>query len=159
SRLKTDAEEKRIFYVACTRARDMILLSGRSSSRPAAPSYLDWTFRGLGLAPGSLREGEIVLPARAVRTEREVVMHPLRLRVTIADPVREGDLLRDNPDPPKIEPGAKSPELWIAPVEGSVHGEVFSATQIRTFLECPSKFYLKYVLGLPETSRSRLRPE
>ena len=157
SRLKTEAEEKRILYVACTRARDMLLLSGRTSAPQAAPCYLDWVLRGLGLAPESLKEGEIVLPPKAVKTAGEAVMHALRVRVSVADPLREGTPLTRESGPPIPAADRKPPELWIAPVEARVHGEIFSATQIRTFLECPTKYYLKYVLGLPETGRAPLR--
>ncbi len=159
SRLKTEAEEKRIFYVACTRARDMIALSGRISPRSGAPCYMDWVLGGLGLAADSVREGELVLPPKKVRIAGEEIMHSLRLHVTVADSNRAdapAAAVSESCAPPTRGIPA---ELWIEPVVGRVRGEIFSATQIRTYLECPAKYYLKYVLGLPETNRPLLRPE
>src|SRR5262249_32477153 len=37
SREKTEAEEKRIFYVACTRARDALILSGSQEGKLTSP--------------------------------------------------------------------------------------------------------------------------
>ena len=156
SELKREAEEKRIFYVACTRARDLLVLSGRVVEGATHPSCLRWTLESLGLSPPPILSGDIILPESPVKTiewvngagEVRSIMHALCVSVTVADRF------------PEVVPfeamsaarGSRFPELWIEPVEGRIRGEFFSATQIRTYLECPTKYYLKYVLGLPEAN-------
>ena len=157
SRLKTEAEEKRIFYVGCTRARDMLVISGSAGGAGKGPSELGWVKEALGIeAP--LSSGTIVLPAHPLkslvreggRTVTREEPHVLRIAVTVAGeapapavPQAEtaGDAVRRTA-PPAVP--------FIGALRGSVKGEFFSATQIRTYLECPTKYYLKYVLGLPE---------
>jgi hypothetical protein len=41
--------------------------------------------------------------------------------------------------------------VLVGAIPAERHGDIFSATHVRTFLECPSKYFLKYHLGLPET--------
>ena len=148
---RTEAEEKRIFYVGCTRARDMLVISGRHEG--ANPSYLKWVVEGLSLdvPPES---GEIVLPSSPVKIlERNgdqrvltEVFNDLRIAVTVSGvtPKVKPLVLESS------EPESTSPEILIDPLPGKFQGDFFSATQIRTFLECPTKYYLKYFLGLPE---------
>jgi ATP-dependent helicase/nuclease subunit A len=37
----------------------------------------------------------------------------------------------------------------IAPVPSRSKGEIFSASRIRTYAECPAKYFFRYVLGVP----------
>ena len=47
SRQKTLSEEKRVFYVGATRARDVLVLSGDPLLRGASPSRLGWLMDAL----------------------------------------------------------------------------------------------------------------
>jgi ATP-dependent helicase/nuclease subunit A len=160
---KREAEEKRIFYVACTRARDLLVLSGRVAGWPVHRSFLRWALEPLGMSGLPVLSGELLLPEVPVKIidwggsagKVRSIMHPLRVSVSLSDSL---------PEPVPVEPAlpeqsARAPELWIQPVEGRTRGEFFSATQIRTFLECPTKYYLRYVLGLPEADRIPRRPD
>lgn len=156
SRLKTEAEEKRVFYVACTRARDMLVISGQLSPGLKSSSYMKWTLDGLGLDPATIIPGRVILPETRIRLlERDGSnfvprenQHALPIDIVTAKdqiPVlsAHSQLSQQND---KID------TLLIAPLQGQTRGEFFSATQIKTFLECPAKYYLKYILGLPEKS-------
>jgi ATP-dependent helicase/nuclease subunit A len=156
SRGKTEAEEKRILYVACTRSRDVLVMSGQLDRAISQPSSLGWILNGLGLDPSSTRGGEIVLPEAVLKVMEwsngsgkvREKRHALALSIVLEESL------------PAIKPFAADrgehntglPELWIEPVEGTTVGELFSASQIKTYLECPTKYYLKYRLGLPESS-------
>ncbi len=156
SRLKTEAEEKRIFYVACTRARDMLVISGQLTAGSRYSSYMKWTLDGLGLDAANIVPGRVTLPATKIRllvrdgsnfvpgeNQHALPVDIVTAKDQIPAPGARSQLSRRN---------EKMDTLLIAPLQGQTRGEFFSATQIKTFLECPAKYYLKYVLGLPEKS-------
>ena len=154
SELRTEAEEKRILYVACTRARDMLVISGLKDASAKSTSYLKWIFDGLGLSPESVLPGQTILSGQDMKTLRqrgdtflpETVHHKLPIHViTSKDQLSAGSAQTRS-----AGQFAKAEKLLLAPLKGQTRGEFFSATQIKTFLECPARFYLKYQLGLPE---------
>jgi RecB family exonuclease len=60
-----------------------------------------------------------------------------------------------NADVPSVLPAAGGgegdaslPPIRIAPLHSLGKGEIFSATSIKTYRECPALYYIKYVLGL-----------
>jgi len=69
---------------------------------------------------------------------------PHRLTIHV---IRSIDAL---PPPPAAVPlRAALPNLLIDPLHSESTGEIFSASKIRTYCECPSKYYHQYVLGYP----------
>jgi ATP-dependent helicase/nuclease subunit A len=147
---KAEAEEQRIFYVACTRARDLLVLSVDAARAAPAGSWRAWLSAALGpqaLAPGEVLEYQQTTGILSLRDRRFVPSQEAHtLRVAI---VRAHELEAQ----PAIAPsGASSmppPRILVDPVEDKAEGEIFSATKIRTFVECPSRYYLRYVLGFP----------
>ena len=154
SRQKTEAEEKRIFYVACTRARDILIISGKMNLSSNHTSYLKWISEELMLDDSNLKNGKIALPPATIHVlstevgEKPILEIPHRLTLDIR--IWDGK--------PLVIPMMKTisrkislpREIYIQKIQSESHGEYFSATQIKTFLECPAKYYLKYILGLPE---------
>lgn len=143
------AEEARLFYVALTRARDLLILSGTlSSKRSQSGTMLAW-----GLAPlVELPEenAELPLPPAelgflesdgiGLRTERWE--QSLRVHRTIAPP-------------PAVETagtgrGFANVDVRIGELPAHASGEIYSATQFMVYSQCPTKYYLKYRLGIPE---------
>ncbi|HTK82538.1 MAG TPA: UvrD-helicase domain-containing protein [Bacteroidota bacterium] len=154
SRERTEEEEKRIFYVACTRARDVIILSGVSQTSSQL-SYMRWIQETLGDLLNS--PGVHVLPAQPLRILQkagdhvsggspQTIMHKLALRVEFND----GGSVIPVPATRPESGEAVTPEIVDMPLVGQASGEFFSATQIKTYLECPTKYLLRYVLGIPE---------
>lgn len=150
SRAKMLAEEKRIFYVACTRARDMLILSGAAEGNRSSEHYMNWLLNGLEVGDVipkrkiSFDRVTECLRATADGFERSSEKHTLDVHV-----LRSADLARQSaagfvrPSPSKAE------RLMIDPLSPGVQGEIFSASKIRTYVDCPAKYYLRYVAGLP----------
>jgi ATP-dependent helicase/nuclease subunit A len=143
ARRKAIEEEQRIFYVACTRARDRLLLSTADGMR--SHSWLGWLDgwcrdHGLSLGDGPLRF-EAVTPfydGSAVTGQP----HPLVIPV-----------IRSLPLPPAgvgLRPLQSLPgRIDISPLPSGSKGEIFSASRIRTYVECPAQYFFRYVLGVP----------
>jgi ATP-dependent helicase/nuclease subunit A len=143
-REKQREEEERVFYVACTRARDILILSAEEA-RASGDSWLGWLREALG--PGGV-EGELIV--RSVES-------------AWYDPARGGEhreahslsipILRSLP--PLPAPDASLPlqrdgmRVDLGRLSSSPHGEIFSASKVRTYIECPAKYYFRYVLGYP----------
>jgi ATP-dependent helicase/nuclease subunit A len=151
ARRKTIAEEKRIFYVACTRARDALLLSADATGRRSGTSWMGWLLEGLGVpgeTPGesltfecttrTLERGEGEYRAGAER-------HRLTVGVRFPSPTKAaGTTLR------AAVSAAEPPMMFADPIPARDAGEIFSATRIRVYRDCPAHYYLRYVLGMPQ---------
>jgi len=152
---KTIAEEKRVFYVGVTRARDMLVLSGDPASMDSSPNRMRWLMDALGVEGGFdqdilqypttvtvlTREGDAF---RTDTVEHTLGVHVIRAEITQLGPHQE---------PRGMEP-AGAPRLLIDPIPPRASREVFSATKIRTYRECPTLYYLRYILGFPEQQLS-----
>jgi ATP-dependent helicase/nuclease subunit A len=152
SRLKTEAEEKRIFYVACTRAKEFLVISGIPNN--SGNSYLNWLLDSLDINPDDMKPGEIVIPDQNVKTlelvggkyQNKTLKHDLKIHVfTSPDGITTSSKqLPATPDATPIK------NILIDPLEAQIRNDFFSATQIQTYLNCPTKYFLKYKIGLPE---------
>jgi ATP-dependent helicase/nuclease subunit A len=155
---KKHAEEKRVFYVACTRARDVLIISGDISPYPPrAASYMRWVFEGLNVTPdASMQTCRHITVATSVKIARgsergaSVSVQPFELQVGVITDPSELNIARS--DQASSRHGSEARELFITPIAAKTRDQMYTATQIRTFLECPSKYYLRYELGLPETA-------
>jgi ATP-dependent helicase/nuclease subunit A len=150
SRLKTRSEEKRIFYVGCTRARDMLILSASLKRGRNADGYMTWLQDSLGddLSKGEFLEFPVSLSIlKYQRGEFTQSDERFTLPVHLVRPAKL-------PAPPKFEQlsrsGEKLPSSYVGVIPSQSKGEIFSASKIKTYAECPSKYYLRYVLGLPD---------
>jgi len=152
---KRIAEEKRIFYVACTRARDILLLSGRPAAGEVPPgpgsSPMDWVLGalppGTGIpGPGPLPLGEIELECLS-RGGGKHSTTTRRMTATLV--VRSGE---DGEEAAaagaRSAPRPEASRFLTAPVPDLSGGETYSATQVRSYLECPARYYLTYVVGM-----------
>lgn len=125
--LKEDAESQRLLYVALTRARDYLVVSGEGSG--PWRSWID-----------SFAAGE----------------HSMLIKATKADNLLEDEaghgLLSADAGSLPLQPGAISEavrrSLHYAPAAPSV--VVISPTALEDFAACPRKYYYKEILGLDE---------
>jgi ATP-dependent helicase/nuclease subunit A len=145
-RLRQSEEERRVFYVACTRARDMLILSSDAGGSPAGgESWFTWLCSALGEDP--LAGKRILCAVETARYDpaggaARTHLHELTIPIHRALPAGEPPL----PAPPSTREGR---EIDLGRLESSPRGEIFSASKVRTYLECPSKYYYRYVLGYP----------
>jgi len=139
---KTEAEEKRIFYVATTRARDMLILSGRVSKKRQSPNWMNWLLNALGLDGIPVGdEGEDI--DQVIRSSGKHEF-PIRI-IRSADEI---ELVEEEPEPEThiIE----IPEIAIEGLSDEPEGTIFSEEHFITYAQCPTKYHLKYQLGMPE---------
>jgi ATP-dependent helicase/nuclease subunit A len=144
------AEEARLFYVAVTRARDMLILSGEyDRASPPSGTMLNWALAPFEEVPeenGSLvlRSGALGFLEADGQTERtEVWEQAVRFHTTIDDLPKYAPY--DTPPVP-FRAGA----VRIGELPARAEGEIYSATQFMIYSQCPTKYYLKYRLGIPE---------
>ncbi len=140
SHLKIEAEEKRIFYVACTRAKDMLVLSGCLPSN--SPSALKWVLGSINLNADEIEQGEHIVDNLKVKTFN----YKLKLQVyTSPEQIEiQTDVVSS------VESEKTIGDILIESRQGQIRSNFFSATQIQTFKDCPTKYFLKYQLGMPE---------
>lgn len=147
-RQKTVAEERRIFYVACTRARDMLILSGVKSNSPR--SYMNWLLEGLGIKEEENRSQlKFNYATECLLADEEKFIRRKEEHDLLISIVRSQDLIDVALPAPDRKQSGTNDKLLIEPISTSRQGEIFSASKIRTYLECPAKYYLRYVAGLP----------
>lgn len=152
SRAKMIAEEKRIFYVACTRARDMLILSGALQSSGSSENWMQWTQTVLQLdqITGSKKTFDTTTQYLQAGTEGyagKTMHHQFDLHI-----VRQDDLQLQTPPVTQTVVSAQASSLLIDSLETPVGSEIFSASKFRTYTDCPSKYYLRYVVGLPAST-------
>lgn len=152
SHLKTEAEEKRIFYVACTRAKDMLVLSGCLPEN--SQSALKWVLESINLNADEVEEGELTVDNLKLKTFNLdnnnylplEIDYKLKLQVyTSSEQIEIQTNLASS-----VESEKTIGEILIEPQQGQIRNNIFSATQIQTFMDCPTKYFLKYQLGMPE---------
>jgi len=98
-REKEIEEEKRVFYVACTRARDGLFLTGILHDKADRNSRLGWLIDSIGLEPGEFRlAGGSDIPGVAVVNAADVPVVP-----PIAKPIK------DKPRPVWLSPAVAAP--------------------------------------------------
>jgi ATP-dependent helicase/nuclease subunit A len=160
ARQRVEAEEQRIFYVACTRARDMLVLSGKHRLKKGEPSWMQWLLEALAWDPSggldalSFRCVTQTLEERAGAFITNGEGHELRIPLVRASQLPTGVSPPQTPGRNRVQP-----RISIAPLAAEGKGEIFSATRIRTYRECPALYYLKYVLGLPGEPGTVAGPE
>jgi ATP-dependent helicase/nuclease subunit A len=142
---KAVAEEERIFYVACTRARDRLLLSSDAPAGRRGDSWLRWLERCCESAGQPILPGPLTFEVTTDFFDgEETKAEPHRLVV----PVIQSIPPRTSAAPALSAASRESP-IDIAPVLSQSKGEIFSASRIRTYVECPAKYFFRYVLGVP----------
>lgn len=154
---KTIAEEKRLFYVAATRARDRLILSGSIdlSGKMPSNSWFRWMLDALEMTHAPI-ESQIEVPV-TIETLTEDSPTPIsfNLPIRIFHSIEEMNLSSETPMPSL--PAVDFPEIHIEPVESTLTGGNLSVPQLLSYAQCPTKFYLKHRLGLSD--RNIIVPE
>ena len=162
-------EERRLLYVAMTRARDRLILSGCADTarwpepRTGGPP-LDWVARALTGDPAAAFS-----PTAPDRTlEREWEGRPARLRCRLSAPETLGAVLpRPAPAPEsRTRTGAPATALPAAPkvlpappARRRAVPQRLSYSSLQDYARCGYRFYLERLLGLPRVPPPRERPD
>jgi ATP-dependent helicase/nuclease subunit A len=155
ARDKQEAEEKRIFYVACTRARDRLILSSNEALLRSGASAYRWVLDGLAVA--SLDEATVIKVPVVTRSRSAGNAAPeeLEFHHELDIPVlrmRESQTLSKEVTNTTRRAGV--PRIAAASLSASTSGEFISATQLQTLAHCPTKFYLIHRLGVSSSPHS-----
>ncbi|MDE0299960.1 MAG: UvrD-helicase domain-containing protein [Candidatus Poribacteria bacterium] len=145
---KTVAEEKRLFYVAVTRARDRLILSGSmdSNDKPGRNSWFGWLLNALELTQ-TPSESRIEFPVTIeALTEDSRTPISFNLPIRIFRSIEEMDLSNETPMP-ALTP-VDFPEIRIQSLESPSANEYLSVQKLLSYSHCPTKFYLNHRLGL-----------
>ncbi len=148
-------EERRLFYVAVTRARKRLIMSGVRPDNPASEQKPGTSVLArLLLAPdlgAGIGDGEVVaLPAPRPRSglEAEFDGGELLVRVNTPSPERAAALVASSASPPPPpRPGSGSPRL-LAAASPPAPLRPLSYTALREHERCGFRFYAERVLGM-----------
>ncbi len=161
-------EERRLLYVAMTRARERLILSGGADGerwpepRPGG-APLDWIVRAIGGEPRALfAEGaERIL-------ERAWDGRVARVRCRLNAPATVGDVLAEAALAPDVRPRSGAPATALPkapkvmpepPLRPRPAQQRLSYSALQAYAKCGYRFYLQRVLGLaPETPPPPLEP-
>lgn len=147
-RRRQEEEELRIFYVACTRARDALILSADEAGKgDDVDSWLTRVRRAFPQSPPDAEEMHV--DVTTLRYEHgdgsgstTGDTHTLRVPVFRTVPAEQS--------PPAIGlPPLQQVLVNVAPLAARTKGDIYSASKIRAYRECPSLYYFRYVLGFP----------
>ena len=129
-KVSEQSELSRLFYVACTRAMDKLILTTASKKESLSiNSFTDILSRSLDLTAAPA-DGYFELPG-------------LKIRVHTSLP--DAELSGESKPPAKAEMGA----FFLDSIPAGIDGEIYSATVLQTFRLCPTKYFLRYRLGMP----------
>lgn len=133
------AEITRLFYVACTRARDKLILTTGPPKPDArgANSFAEILFKSLDISSPP-ESGYYEYPEGKIR----VVAENLILR----HEWKSEEQKRENEKPTQ---DASTGKVFLDPIPADIDGEIYSATLLQTFNLCPTKYFLKYRVGMP----------
>ena len=145
---KRVAEEQRLFYVATTRARDRLILSGSLDEKGKARNWLGWLFEALDIS-GIPAEEEFLNRKTTIRTlsgeKTKQVTFDLPIRV-IKFPDQLDSVEEETPPP---LPSAEFPAFHIQPLITASVNKAFSVTELTTYAHCPTRFYLQHQIQMP----------
>jgi ATP-dependent helicase/nuclease subunit A len=153
-RTADEAEQKRLFYVACTRAKDNLYISGNLSIKkdgnPATPKGF------MKLLAESLFDGDLTnMPPDklAIDTELPILSGALPVKRNIRFDI---NIKTKSGDEGKIENAGPAGENDILPIihsfeHGYLNETYISASKIMTFENSVKNYREKYMLGLPDS--------
>lgn len=148
-RRREQAEEARLFYVAVTRARDALILCGRMKDEPPPNTMLAWGLAPLSAIPDENAGVRLRTPSLGFldRDGATITFRPWEQEVQVRRTVSDGERYRPERD---SDPRFRADLLQIGELPARARGEIYSASQFLTYAQCPTKYYLRYRLGIPE---------
>lgn len=143
------AEEQRLFYVATTRARDRLILSGTLNEKGEAKGWFEWLLNALGIS-GMPPAGELLYPITIqTLSGEEATTTSFDLPVQIIKSPEELDFVEEETPTPSLS--TEFPAHHIDPLVASSVGEIVSVTALAAYAHCPMRFYLQHQIQVPSS--------
>ena len=144
---KTEAEEQRLFYVATTRARDRLILSGTADKRGNTTCWLNWLLDALEISDIP-SEGKLLRPIKIqISSEEKEPPIPFDLPIRIIKSLDEPDSVEEKALTPS--PSTEFPAFHIEPLIASAVGKTFRVVDLIAYARCPTRFYLQHQIQMP----------
>lgn len=148
---KSEAERKRLFYVAATRAKDHLILCGsvieKIVSLEEGSTWLDWTYACLGINGENIKDGAVTFEwpkGSSTIISIPIIDDPESISAEIRE--RKPELVEAH------EQGLSKAEMpeFLCPVQVPEPEHIFSASEIEDYKLCPKKYNSKYVVVDPD---------
>lgn len=145
SKRKNDAELKRLFYVAVTRAIKYLFISATHKDfAPVEGSFFQMVKRGL---PIDIDQNEITIDGNVeflkIENEKLIsVSEQVELKINIPGDLKEIELVERHEIIPVVKKKVINERITDSP-----KNEIISATKVCMFEQCPVKYELTYELG------------
>ena len=144
-----DAEEKRILYVALTRAKDHLIISGSIKKNPR--HYLESIMAITGVSPDVLESEETEF-LQEIRESLEFRDGDYKFHKYMIFPVKIYTDLQDVELSESDSGEMPDRELKLDEISSSINNINFSATKLIRYENDFEEYFKRYRLGLPETS-------
>jgi ATP-dependent helicase/nuclease subunit A len=156
-----DAEEGlRLFHVAATRARRHLILSGvvkpeaGRETKPSTP-IVERLVEALGIERDEDARVGVPAPEPRPGLEASFAAAEIDVRVNLPFPERAAELRISHRVPAAERPLGEGPPPLTERRPPTVPSRPLSYTAISAYEECPYRFYMERVLGLPRSGESR----
>ena len=147
ARNRTEAEEQRLFYVATTRARDRLILSGTADKKGNTSCWLNWLLDALEI-PEIPSEGKLLRPTKIEVSSGEKPKEiSFVLPIRIIKSLDELDFVEE--EVPVSPPSTEFPAYHIEPLVAASTNKTFSVSELATYAHCPTRFYLQHHIQMP----------
>ena len=137
------AEIARLFYVACTRAMDRLILT----TVPKRTNYSGFN----SFAEIISRSFDILSPPESGCYD--YAGGKVRIATEIPAVNIEEKAGSERQEATERSEGSLSRRIFLDPIPADIDGEIYSATLLQTFNLCPTKYFLRYRIGMPAPGR------
>lgn len=149
------AEEKRILYVALTRAKDHLIISGtlkisKDGKVKKPQMYLNMILDSIGFRYNSLNMYEQDIIDLVLEDNLYYLRDKEILKKSVKIPVKILRKIEDSENNEKTEFEKKMfPELMLKEIKSQASNEFYSATKLVIYKQNPEEYIQRYRLGLP----------
>jgi ATP-dependent helicase/nuclease subunit A len=150
---KEIAELKRLFYVACSRAEDSLILTStfkENKTKPDTPLY--WLLDTMDISQQEIVDGNFEnIESDSFRIWNEISEMEKSAKGSQSKAIASINILNES----KVNDEIKSP-YYLSKIIAQPQKEVFSATQLMTFIKDKKSYFNRYHLGFFEEDYEKL---